>query len=113
MLTTDEQITPNYIPQNNMNDYIHQEPTDVYIDQEINSENTTKDWFDIIKIPILLIIMFLLFQTPIIKLNLNKYIPSLFTNEDTINFKGNLLLSIIFGGIFMAINFLMDHFAMV
>ena len=96
-LTNDEQLQPNYIPENK-GDYIN----DTYNQEQIiNNENIKQKninsmdaLYDDIHVPIILAVIYFVFQLPVIKTNTLKYIPSLF-NKDGINLYSVVYISII------------------
>jgi hypothetical protein len=107
--TQDEQIQPNYIPEQKtqQNDYIENDNT---IDdlvrnnqkKQINNKKTT-DLQEELQTPILIIILFFLFQLPIINKQLFTYLPSLFIKDGNMNFIGYLVKSLLFGGVYYGI----------
>ena len=98
-LTQDSQLKPNYIPDSNT-DYIENS----YNHNEIINENKRKETnvnnldslYDDIHIPIILAVIYFVFQLPIIKKNTLKYIPSLFSKDGNYNFSGYIVTSIAF-----------------
>lgn len=63
----------------------------------LNKEKQEDELFDIIQIPLLISILFFIFQLPFINKKLLLYIPSLFHNDGNISLGGNLLKSGLFG----------------
>ena len=98
-LTQDSQLKPNYIPESNT-DYIENS----YNHNEIINQNKRKEThinnldslYDDIHIPIILAVIYFVFQLPIIKKNTLKYIPSLFSKDGNYNFSGYIVTSIAF-----------------
>jgi hypothetical protein len=110
----DPQIQPNYIPTNNNNeDYINNDKTiDEIIDNNIkNKEKKQKinDLQDELQTPILIIILFFLFQLPIINKQLFLYLPSLFIKDGNMNFIGYLVKSLLFGGFYYGLMKLINY----
>ena len=115
-ITNDPQIQPNYIPEPNKNqmrdDYINQmqrlqQSTDEIIDEntkKTNFSNSLDNLYEEIQTPLLLAILFFLFQLPIFKKYLFLYLPFLFFNDGNYNLKGYIIISILFGSIYYCSN---------
>ena len=115
----DEQVQPNYIPKAmNTNDYIdeYQEVTNKKLREYENkkrSEKLTENWFDEIRIPIIIGILFFIFHMPIINTLVFKRFSflSIYNDDGNFNFYGLILKSIFFGSSFYFINRGMDFFS--
>lgn len=98
-LTQDSQLKPNYIPESNTdyieNSYNHNEIINQNKRKETNINNLDS-LYDDIHIPIILAVIYFVFQLPIIKKNTLKYIPSLFSKDGNYNFSGYIVTSIAF-----------------
>ena len=98
-LTQDSQLKPNYIPDSNTdyieNSYNHNEIINQNKRIETNVNNLDS-LYDDIHIPIILAVIYFVFQLPIIKKNTFKYIPSLFSKDGNYNFSGYIVTSIAF-----------------
>ena len=105
-LTNDAQLQPNYIPENN-GDYIN----DTYNqDQIINNQNIKQKntnsmdaLYDDIHVPIILAVIYFVFQLPVIKTNTLKYIPSLFIYVVNFNMLGYSVNSLAFASTYYCI----------
>lgn len=105
-ITADPQVMPNYIPQPQVNnqDYIkNYEQTSDMINQynkgkQVN--NSLDDIYNEIQTPLLLAVLYFLFQLPFFKKFLYTYIPVLFSNDGNYNVNGYLFTSILFGILF-------------
>jgi hypothetical protein len=102
-ITNDEQIQPNYIQPASNNDYIKKEKKDdpenvveKYIKTE-HLENSLDTTYNEIQTPLLLIVLYFLFQLPIFKKTLFHYIPFLFSKDGNINLNGLAFMSITYG----------------
>ena len=102
-LSADPQVMPNYVPQP-MQDYIrnNEQTSDM-----INNYNTSKqtnssldDMYNEIQTPLLLAVLYFLFQLPFFKKFLYSYIPFLFSNDGNLNINGYLFTSVLFGMLF-------------
>jgi hypothetical protein len=105
-LSNDPQVVPNYIPppqQNNM-DYIRNyEQTSDMINNHNRSKqisNSLDDMYNEIQTPLLLAVLYFLFQLPFVKKLLYTYLPFLFSNDGNYNLNGFLFVSIVFGLLF-------------
>ena len=115
--THDEQIQPNYIPKPKLTrDYIdeYQNSTDRKIkeyEDKKRLEKTRETWFDEIRIPIMIGILFLIFQMPIINTLIFKRFSflSIYNDDGNFNMSGLLLKSICFGSLFFIVNKGMDY----
>jgi len=115
-ITNDAQIQPNYIPQPNpaqmQEDYIQKmqqmnQSTDEIIgehNKKANFSSSLDNLYDEIQTPLLLTILFFIFQLPIFKKYLFLYVPFLFFNDGNYNIKGYLTISILFGCIYYSCN---------
>lgn len=109
----DAQVQPNYIPQSqNQTDYIkNQENTENILSAYNNNLKKTdsfndslNDVYNEIQTPLLLSVLYFLFQLPIFKKYLFAYIPSLFSKDGNYNINGFAFTSILFGFIFYKFN---------
>ena len=114
-LVQDEQIQPNYIPPPPSEDYINEdETTQNIIDNNKRSEenmNSFERVYEEFQIPILVAILYFMFQLPAIQKYIYKIIPSLFKSDGNPNIYGYLFNSIAFGGLFMMILKSMKYFS--
>lgn len=97
----DPQIQANYIPTESKNDYIKNDETygDVIKNVEYkNSEiNNLDNLYGELQTPILIMIIYFLFQLPYTKEMFIKYAPSLFKNDGNQNFSGYVVTTLLFG----------------
>ena len=119
-ITNDAQIQPNFIPQPNptqmQEDYIQKmqqmnQSTDEIIDEhnkKANFSNSLDNLYEEIQTPLLLAILFFIFQLPIFKKYLFLYVPFLFFNDGNYNLKGYLIISVLFGCIYYFCNKLLN-----
>ena len=115
-LSNDQQVQPNYIPQPPQNhvDYIasYEKPTDIVDNYKKTKQyqNTLDSIYDEIQTPLLLAVLYFLFQLPFFRKFLFSYFPVLFNNDGNFNIKGFLFTSILFGFIFHLLNKITTHF---
>jgi hypothetical protein len=100
-LTNDVQIQPNYIPQPLSKDYINEENDNIhnYYNSEKNY-NSLDSIYDELQVPLLLSILYFLFQLPFFKKNLFKYLPFFCHSDGNYNFNGLMFTCALFGFIY-------------
>jgi hypothetical protein len=103
-ISVDPQVMPNYVPQPPMQDYIrnHEQTSDMInnYNKEKQVNNSLDDMYNEIQTPLLLAVLYFLFQLPFFKRFLYTYIPLLFSNDGNYNINGLLFTSIVFGMLF-------------
>ena len=104
-----QEIQPDYIPeQAAMEDYIknYQTPNDVILAGE--REEQSRDRLDIlysnIQMPLLVAILYFLFNLPVIRKYLQKWIPNIFNSDGNPNLVGYIVNSVLFGGLYYLLN---------
>jgi len=111
-LTQDNQMQPNYIP-GEKNDYIKDSYNqEQMINKQINKQdniNNIDALYDDIHIPIILAVIYFVFQLPIIKTNTLKYIPSLFNKDGNYNVLGYFINSIAFASTYYCVIKSLDY----
>lgn len=99
-LVRDEQIQPNYIPTPSNVDYIqqHEQNNEIIESQHYKDENYSAldSMYDELQTPLLLFVLFFLFQLPFFKKSLFVYVPALFLNDGNYNIYGYVFMSILF-----------------
>jgi hypothetical protein len=99
---SDEQTKPNFVPQQpDQQDYIHNNDTE----QEIlarrmksqNSRDSLEILYDEFQIPIIICLMYFIFQLPIVKSKVLSILPSLFNKDGNPNLTGYVFNSMFFG----------------
>ena len=116
-IVQDPQIQPNYIPQisKENQDYIkdYEENEDIISNYNKRTEqgNNLDQLYDEIQIPLLICVLYFLFQLPIFKRYLNKYFPILFFKDGNINIYGYLFTSALFGLFYYLLSKVMVHFS--
>ena len=96
-IVQDDQIQANYVPESS-NDYIG---NNIMIDNNINQNNDNinklDEFYNTLQAPILLSILYFVFQLPLFKKYLLNYLPSLFGKDGNQNIYGYIFYSIMFG----------------
>ena len=116
-LTHDVNITPNFIPPvpvQNRDDYIqnYQESSEIINDYNYSVENNNRldDLYNEIQVPILLAVLYFLFQLPVFRKYLFSYFPVLFSKDGNLNINGYLFMSSLFGILYYLLNKINTHF---
>jgi len=105
-LSADPQVVPNYVPPPSPQhtDYIknYEQTSDMINNynrgKQINS--SLDDMYNEIQTPLLLAVLYFLFQLPFFKRFLFTYLPFLFSNDGNYNLNGFLFISVVFGMLF-------------
>jgi hypothetical protein len=113
--SNDAQVQPNYVPlAERQMDYIKDyEQTNDMIDnynKNVNRNNSLDDMYNEIQTPLLLAVLYFLFQLPFFKRFLFGYFPVLFSNDGNYNINGFLFTSTLFGLLFYLLNKITNHF---
>jgi len=112
----DQEVRPNYIPQLPSNNYIneheHTNPYDIMNDYNKNIERNGQmdDIYKEIQVPLLLAVLYFLFQLPIFKKWLFSYFPILFSNDGNFNINGYLFTSVLFSILYYLLDKINKHF---
>ena len=115
-LSTDAQVQPNYIPPPPLqqNDYIkNQEETDDitnHYNKRMESNNSLDEMYNELQTPLLLAVLYFLFQLPFFRKFLYSYFPALFSNDGNLNINGFIFTSVLFGLLFYLLNKITKHF---
>ena len=110
----DPQIQANYIPQVQQKDYIReyetpQEILDNY-NRNVKQTDTLDDMYEEFQIPLLLAVLFFLFQLPIFKKKLFTFLPFLFFKDGNYNIQGYIFMSVLFGLFYYLLSKIMGQF---
>ncbi len=114
----DDEIQPNFIPKAKLtSDYIreYEEASDLRLKQheeKKHRESAADSIFSKLQIPILISILFFLFQSPILNRLFLKYVSFLpiFNEDGNMNFAGIVIKSILFGIVFYSLQMTADYF---
>jgi len=119
-LTHDMSIQPNFIPpapQSQMHgegDYIsnYQQAGDIMNEYNSNIERSSSldDMYNEIQVPILLAVLYFLFQLPFFRKFLFSYFPVLFSKDGNLNINGYIFMSSLFGIFYYLLNKVNTHF---
>ena len=105
-ISADPQVMPNYVPPppKEHEDYIKnfEQTTDMVnnYNKNVRTSNSLDDMYNEIQTPLLIAILFFLFQLPFLKKFLYNYIPFLFSSDGNYNLNGFIFISVAFGLLF-------------
>ena len=114
--SNDPQIQPNYVPPppQQHNDYItdYEQTNDMVnsYNSNLKRQNNLDDAYNEIQTPLLLAVLYFLFQLPFFRKFLFSYFPILFSNDGNFNINGFLFTSILFGLVFYLLNKTTSYF---
>jgi len=103
--SNDPQIHPNYLPpppENNdyINDYESPDNMVNNYNKQLKNQNSLDDMYNEIQTPLMLAILYFLFQLPFFRRFLFSYFSVLFSNDGNYNLYGYMFCSILFGLLF-------------
>jgi hypothetical protein len=99
-LSRDEQTMPNYIPDPSQRDYIMSNDNDDDINKYYKHERTLDTIYDELQTPVLLGVLYFLFQLPFFKKYIYTYFPFLCHSDGNYNLNGLLFTCMLFGFIY-------------
>jgi len=106
-LTQDQQVKPNYIPSEPKADYIEQHDTYQSMMDKGKGSQKEKEKMDSLyeelHLPVLIMVLFLLFQMPFVQKKLLQFFPSLFLKDGHMTMGGYFLKTALFGLLFYII----------
>jgi len=111
-LTQDAQVQPNYVPPPQMRDYINESDEDInnyYKNEKIN--NSLDSIYDEIQAPLLLAVLYFLFQLPFFKKSVFKYLPFFCHSDGNYNFNGLIFTCALFGFIYYSLSKTVKNFS--
>jgi hypothetical protein len=115
-ITQDKQIQPNFIPTAQQNDYIGEGQTNDEIIRKNAEKTQHKDsldeMYDKLQTPLLLAVLYFIFQVPIVKKYMFKLLPVLFKKDGQYNLFGYLATSIAFASIYLALTQTVQYFSL-
>jgi hypothetical protein len=114
-LTNDSQIQPNYIPQppkgerDYINDMNYDNINDYYITEK--NQNSLDSLYDELQAPLLLAVMYFLFQLPFFKKTIFKYLPFFCNTDGNYNLNGLIFTCGLFGFIYYSLSKTVKNFS--
>jgi hypothetical protein len=111
-LTNDAQIQPNYVPPPETRDYINDSDDDIsnYYNKE-KKQNSLDSIYDEIQAPLLLAVLYFLFQLPFFKKNIFRYLPFFCHSDGNYNFNGLIFTCGLFGFIYYSLSKTVKQFS--
>jgi hypothetical protein len=114
-LTNDAQIQPNYIPQpsQQQRDYINDMNSDNINDyyRAEKNQNSLDSLYDELQAPLLLAVLYFLFQLPFFKKTVFKYLPFFCNTDGNYNFNGLIFTCALFGFIYYSLSKTVKNFS--
>ena len=110
-LVNDPAIQANYVPppQPNQSDYI-KDDDNAYTYKEETINTALDAVYDEIQAPLLLGVLYFIFQLPVMRKLIFQYIPFLCSSDGNYNFNGLVFTSALFGFIYYSLTKSMSHF---
>ena len=113
--SNDAQVQPNYVPMHERQaDYIkdYEQSSDIIegYNRNVNRSDSLDEMYNEIQTPLLLAVLYFLFQLPFFRRFLFSYFPILFSNDGNLNINGFLFSSTLFGLLFYLLNKVTNHF---
>ena len=114
-ISNDPHVQPNYVPPPQDNtDYVrnYEQTSDMINDYNKNTQNDNSldDMYNEIQVPLLLAVMYFLFQLPFFRKMLFGYFPVLFSTDGNMNINGFLFTSALFGLLYYLLNKITNRF---
>ena len=111
-LASDAYVQPNYVPPPTNRDYIVENDRDIesYYRQEKTSQSLDS-MYDELQGPLLLAVLYFLFQLPFFKKLVFKYLPFLCHTDGNYNVNGLVFTSALFGFIYYLLSKSVKHFS--
>lgn len=97
-IVTDEQVNPNYVPAPAIKDYITDPRTNMEYYMSIEKKNASNDsLFEEMQTPILLAILYFMFQLPVFKNAIFRYCSFFCRNDGNYTLNGLIFVCLLFG----------------
>lgn len=113
-ISSDPQTRPNYIPQSSSNDYIGNNTSNddlmKYHNLRQNKQDSLDVMYDELQIPILIGIIYFMFQLPFFRKHLFTFLPSLFNKDGNPKLSGYAFNSLLFAVFFYVVKKLLNFF---
>ena len=106
-ITQDPYVQPNYVPPSNIKDYIDDDISDDIVSnyqKNIKTSDSLDSLYDEIQMPLLLMIIYFIFQLPIFKNTLFKYLPMLSNKDGNMNIQGFVFTSVLYGSFYYGLS---------
>ena len=113
-ITQDQQVKPNFVPSASPslpNDYITADDMAMHNMRTANKQSSLDTIYDEIQTPILIMMIFFVFQLPVFDSKFKHYFPFLINVDGNHGIGSYLLKSTLFGLLYYIINKIMKHFS--
>ena len=110
--TQDQQVQPNYVPKREEKYIENDENIEDLINRNRLSEmkkDKQNQLMDEYQTPILIILLFFLFQLPVVNKSLYKYVPALFQKDGNMTLVGFTIKALVFGGLYYGLSKMMNY----
>ena len=111
----DNQADPNFIPSQQKVDYIQNQSTEeqymAQVHKNINKKDNLDILYDELQVPILISLLFFLFNLPFFKKLLSENVTFLFKKDGNYNLYGFLFSSVLFGIFYYILKTVLNHFS--
>lgn len=112
-ITQDEQINPNYLPNKDTKHYIEEHDTYNSMMEKKKQKEQQQDRLDIIydefQLPVLIMVLFFIFQLPFIQKKLMSFFPTMFLKDGHMSISGYVIKTLLFGANFYVIMKLINY----
>jgi hypothetical protein len=112
-ITQDEQIKPNYLPNKDKKHYIEEHDTYNSMMEKKKQKEQQEDRLDIIydefQLPVLIMVLFFIFQLPFIQKKLMSFFPTMFLKDGHMSISGYIIKTLLFGANFYVIMKLINY----
>jgi len=109
----DEEVKPNFVPQNEQQDYIQNTDTEQEILARRMNKQSSRDSLEILydefQIPIIIGLLYFIFQLPVVRGKCLSLLPSLYNKDGNPNLTGYILNSAFFGVAYYVISKSLNH----
>lgn len=109
----DIQTKVNYIPEKDQVDYIKNYISQNDIIQQNNEKkiqsDKTDEFYEKIQMPLIVSLLYFIFQLPVVRKNLFIYLPSLFNKDGNPNLSGYIFNSVVFGILYFSFTHILNY----
>lgn len=114
VINNDSYKNTDYIPESSKRNYINENNNETQIINNYNSNQQQKQkidyYYEELQYPLLISLLYFIFQLPIVKKIITKYITFLINNDGNYNLNGLVFMSFLFGLVYYSINKIIEKF---
>ena len=115
MLTQDQEIKPDYLPNQNTKDYIFNSQMEENVllskQQQQKKYDSLESMYEELQIPIIIGLLYFVLQLPVVKKYFHKFFPSLYYDDGNPSFSGYVIHSVLFAALFYIMLKVIKHFS--